>query len=87
MRYHVSRYHPKYDDGICSVDLDDPCIEDGCEDHHRYVFTVDDLGRVGHHADVWVARDGRDIGWGRDGSYATHVAIPVEQYVRIFGEL
>lgn len=50
-----------------------------------HVFTDDDLGRDGHVPSI---NDPDDRGWYYAAGYdePTHVAIPVDQYRRIFGE-
>ena len=49
-------------------------------------ISVADLGRDGHEPGVLIYDGAQRIKWGTPDE-ATHVAIPVEQYVRIFGEL
>ena len=77
MRHHTySAYIAGYS---CKADAGD------CGIPHVHVFTDADLSQHGHER----------LGYGNAGRYlrtgyrtpCTHVAIPLEQYVRIFGEL
>jgi len=73
MRYATEYSRHPYPDGQL-VQLEHTRIVD-----HVHVFTDDDLGRDGHITlDSWLNPHVVN---------PTHVAIPVEQYVRIFGEL
>ena len=79
MRYHVI-YRTPDDDvyGERELHLDGhEGYDDGVE--HVHVFTDDELGRDGHNHIPWPNMGNKHE--------VTHVAIPVEQYVRIFGEL
>lgn len=74
------RYDPMFDVTICPNDI--RCNDVDCTREHVHVFTDDDLGRGGH-----VPVDDRHRPWyGAVGSEPTHVAIPIDQYRRIFGE-
>ena len=80
MRYDIQATWTDGRDG--GLDLTTAELDDS---DHVHVFTDADLGRDGHER----------LGYGNAGRYlrtgyrtpCTHVAIPLEQYVRIFGEL
>ena len=79
------RYHVNSAAGIGDyADLDYPCNLDACTREHVHV-TDDDLNQHGHER-LGYGNAGRYLRTGYRSPY-THVAIPVEQYVRIFGEL
>lgn len=75
--------HSSWDNGTSSG-LELGTLDFDCGHPVVHVFTDDDLGRDGHLLERVTDYDTYDA-YGPDD--ATHVAIPVEQYVRIFGEL
>ena len=76
MRTDLHLYNDTAYDRLMEHDINEPGYEwDPIRTHA--LFTDDDLGRDGHH----------HIPWPDVGKYPiTHVAIPIDQYRRIFGE-
>lgn len=77
--------HSSWDNGTSSG-LELGTLDFDCGHPVVHVFTDDDLGRDGHVPSI---NDPDDRGWYYAAGYdePTHVAIPIEQYRRIFGEL